>query len=184
MQIGIGLPGMIPGTKGEQIVEWARRADAGPFSSLASLDRLVYRNYEALIVLAAAAAVTQRVRLMTTVLIAGLFPVEAQASPETTFSFIHILAILGAFLSLTLAAVGLSWRFRREERWRSSYRFSLALALLMAAASIGLIPAFVSGIHPEFYGIGLRLLTFSGLIWLFLVAIRLRFNVDRPVSGG
>jgi alkanesulfonate monooxygenase SsuD/methylene tetrahydromethanopterin reductase-like flavin-dependent oxidoreductase (luciferase family) len=72
MQIGIGLPGMIPGTKGEQIIEWARRADAGPFSSLASLDRLVYRNYEALIVLAAAAAVTQRVRLMTTVLIAPL----------------------------------------------------------------------------------------------------------------
>ena len=58
MQIGIGLPGMIPGTKGEQIVEWARRADSGPFSSLASLDRLVYRNYESLIVLAAAAAVT------------------------------------------------------------------------------------------------------------------------------
>jgi alkanesulfonate monooxygenase SsuD/methylene tetrahydromethanopterin reductase-like flavin-dependent oxidoreductase (luciferase family) len=72
MQIGIGLPGMIPGTKGEQIVEWARRADAGPFSSLASLDRLVYRSYEALITLAAAAAVTQRVRLMTTVLIAPL----------------------------------------------------------------------------------------------------------------
>jgi alkanesulfonate monooxygenase SsuD/methylene tetrahydromethanopterin reductase-like flavin-dependent oxidoreductase (luciferase family) len=72
MQIGIGLPGMIPGTTGEQIVEWARRADAGPFSSLASLDRLVYRNYESLITLAAAAAVTQRVRLMTTVLIAPL----------------------------------------------------------------------------------------------------------------
>jgi len=72
MQIGIGLPGMIPGTTGEQIVEWARRADAGPFSSLASLDRLVFRNYESLIVLAAAAAVTQRVRLMTTVLIAPL----------------------------------------------------------------------------------------------------------------
>src|SRR5512139_3522641 len=72
MQIGIGLPGTIPGTKGEQIVEWARRADAGPFSSLASLDRLVYRNYESLIMLAAAAAGTPRVRMMTTVLLAPL----------------------------------------------------------------------------------------------------------------
>jgi alkanesulfonate monooxygenase SsuD/methylene tetrahydromethanopterin reductase-like flavin-dependent oxidoreductase (luciferase family) len=70
MQIGIGLPGTIPGTDGATILEWARRADAGPFSSLATLDRIVYPNYEPLITLAAAAAVTQRARLMTTVLLA------------------------------------------------------------------------------------------------------------------
>jgi alkanesulfonate monooxygenase SsuD/methylene tetrahydromethanopterin reductase-like flavin-dependent oxidoreductase (luciferase family) len=70
MQIGIGLPGTIPGTDGVTIIEWARRADAGPFSTLASLDRVVYPNYEPLVTLAAAAAVTQRARLMTTVLLA------------------------------------------------------------------------------------------------------------------
>jgi alkanesulfonate monooxygenase SsuD/methylene tetrahydromethanopterin reductase-like flavin-dependent oxidoreductase (luciferase family) len=70
MQIGIGLPGTIPGTHGATILDWARRADAGPFSSLAVLDRIVYPNYEPLITLAAAAAVTQRARLMTTVLLA------------------------------------------------------------------------------------------------------------------
>ena len=72
MQIGIGHPGTIPGVAGQLILEWAKRADAGPFSSLGSLDRLVYANYDPLMTLAAAAAVTQRIRLMTTVLLAPL----------------------------------------------------------------------------------------------------------------
>lgn len=73
MKIGIGHPGTIPGVKGQLILDWARRADAGPFSSLGSLDRLVYTNYDTLITLTAAAAVTQRIRLMTTVLLAPLY---------------------------------------------------------------------------------------------------------------
>lgn len=69
MHIGISHPGIVPGVPGQLILEWARRADAGPFSSLGSRDRLVYANYDPLMTLAAAAAVTQRIRLMTTVLI-------------------------------------------------------------------------------------------------------------------
>jgi alkanesulfonate monooxygenase SsuD/methylene tetrahydromethanopterin reductase-like flavin-dependent oxidoreductase (luciferase family) len=72
MRIGIGLPITIPGTRGDLALEWARKADAGPFSSLGALDRLVFTNYEPLIALAGAAAVTTRVRLMTTVLLAPL----------------------------------------------------------------------------------------------------------------
>src|SRR5207244_9453668 len=72
MKIGIGHPGTIPGVKGQLILDWAKRADAGPFSSLGSLDRLVYPNYDALITLTAVAAVTQRIRLMTTVLLVPL----------------------------------------------------------------------------------------------------------------
>jgi alkanesulfonate monooxygenase SsuD/methylene tetrahydromethanopterin reductase-like flavin-dependent oxidoreductase (luciferase family) len=72
MKVGIGLPASIPGVRGDLIIEWAKIADVGPFSSLGIIDRLVYPNYAPLRTLAAAAAVTQRVRLMTTVLLAPL----------------------------------------------------------------------------------------------------------------
>ena len=72
MKVGIGLPGNVPGTKGETILEWARRADAGPFSSVGIIDRLVYDNYDPMITLAAAAGATSRVRLITCVLLAPL----------------------------------------------------------------------------------------------------------------
>ncbi|HVH00334.1 MAG TPA: LLM class flavin-dependent oxidoreductase [Miltoncostaeaceae bacterium] len=70
MDVGIGLPATIPGVEGTQLVEWARRAEARGFSSLGTIDRLVYGNYEPLIALAAAAAVTERIRLVTSILIA------------------------------------------------------------------------------------------------------------------
>jgi alkanesulfonate monooxygenase SsuD/methylene tetrahydromethanopterin reductase-like flavin-dependent oxidoreductase (luciferase family) len=70
MEIGIGLPATIPGTRGSLVLDWARRADSGPFSSLGIIHRLIYPNYEPLVTLAA--AVTERVRLMSTVLIAPL----------------------------------------------------------------------------------------------------------------
>lgn len=70
MQIGIGLPATISGTEGHEIVRWARRAEERGFSSLGVIDRIVYGNYEPFIALAAAAAVTERIRLATTILLA------------------------------------------------------------------------------------------------------------------
>jgi alkanesulfonate monooxygenase SsuD/methylene tetrahydromethanopterin reductase-like flavin-dependent oxidoreductase (luciferase family) len=72
MRVGIGLPSTLPETDGSLAIEWARRADAGPFSSLGVLDRLVYDSYDPLATLAAAAAVTQRVLLATTIVIGPL----------------------------------------------------------------------------------------------------------------
>jgi alkanesulfonate monooxygenase SsuD/methylene tetrahydromethanopterin reductase-like flavin-dependent oxidoreductase (luciferase family) len=70
MDVAIGLPATIPGVERDQLLEWARRSEARGFSSLATLDRIVYSNYEPLIALAAAAAVTERIGLMTAILIA------------------------------------------------------------------------------------------------------------------
>jgi alkanesulfonate monooxygenase SsuD/methylene tetrahydromethanopterin reductase-like flavin-dependent oxidoreductase (luciferase family) len=72
MKIGVGLPTTIPRAEGREVIEWARLADQGPFSSLGVLDRLVYDSYDPLLSLAAAAAVTERVLLATTIVIAPL----------------------------------------------------------------------------------------------------------------
>ena len=70
MLVGVGLPSGLHAVDGGLVLEWARQADDGPFSSLAVIDRFVYDCYEPLTTLAAAAAVTKRVRLVTTVVIA------------------------------------------------------------------------------------------------------------------
>jgi len=72
MDVAIGLPNAVPGTSGEQLTEWARRAEARGFSSLGTIDRVAYPNLEPLTALAAAAAVTERIGLATTVLLGPL----------------------------------------------------------------------------------------------------------------
>ncbi len=72
VKVGIGLPNTVPGTGGSLLVEWARRADGGPFSAVAVLDRLVYDSIEPFAALSAAAAVTERVRLATMIAIGPL----------------------------------------------------------------------------------------------------------------
>lgn len=72
MDVGIGLPNAVRGVDRAGTVEWARRAEAAGFASLGTIDRIAFPNYESLISLAAAAAVTERIRLLTDILIAPL----------------------------------------------------------------------------------------------------------------
>ncbi|MBI4518733.1 MAG: LLM class flavin-dependent oxidoreductase [Deltaproteobacteria bacterium] len=69
MRIGMNLPVMVPGLDRRTILEWARRIDAGPYASLAAGERINFPNPEVMVTMAAAAAVTERVRLAFTVIV-------------------------------------------------------------------------------------------------------------------
>lgn len=98
MNVGVGLPSTTPGTNGDIVLEWARRADAGPFSSVAVLDRVAYDSLEPFTTLAAAAGVTARVRLATMIAIAPLRPTALLAKQAAS---VH--ALSGGRLTLGLA---------------------------------------------------------------------------------
>jgi alkanesulfonate monooxygenase SsuD/methylene tetrahydromethanopterin reductase-like flavin-dependent oxidoreductase (luciferase family) len=72
MELGIGLPNTVPGTTGRQLTDWARAAEDAGFSSLGTIDRIVFPNYEPVVALSAAAAVTERIKLVTDVMLGPL----------------------------------------------------------------------------------------------------------------
>jgi alkanesulfonate monooxygenase SsuD/methylene tetrahydromethanopterin reductase-like flavin-dependent oxidoreductase (luciferase family) len=74
MRIGIGLPSPVLDVPGSLLVAWARRAQERGFSSLATIDRIAYPSYDSLTALSAAAAVTDRIGLLTNVLLEPAYP--------------------------------------------------------------------------------------------------------------
>jgi alkanesulfonate monooxygenase SsuD/methylene tetrahydromethanopterin reductase-like flavin-dependent oxidoreductase (luciferase family) len=73
VDIGIGLPNTVPDTEGRTLIDWARHAEEAGFSTVGTIGRLVYPNYEEFVALSAAAAVTSQIRLTTGVLLAPLY---------------------------------------------------------------------------------------------------------------
>jgi len=115
MRVGIGLPNAVRGVDRAGIVEWAQRAERAGFASLGTLDRLVYANYESLIALAAAAAVTERIELVTDILIAPLRSNTALLAKQAA----TIDSLSGGRLTLGLAPGG-----RRDDFEASGVDFS------------------------------------------------------------
>jgi alkanesulfonate monooxygenase SsuD/methylene tetrahydromethanopterin reductase-like flavin-dependent oxidoreductase (luciferase family) len=69
MKLGIGLPNtMANETDRRLMLDWARLADEAGFELLGTIDKPAYDSWDPLVTLAAAAAVTERIRLATTIL--------------------------------------------------------------------------------------------------------------------
>ncbi|USZ73623.1 LLM class flavin-dependent oxidoreductase [Natronosalvus halobius] len=67
MQVGIGLPNTLTGADADLTLSWAKRAEAGPFSSIGVFDRIVYDSLDPLSTLAVCAGATEDIRLATSI---------------------------------------------------------------------------------------------------------------------
>ncbi|GAA3628711.1 LLM class flavin-dependent oxidoreductase [Kineosporia mesophila] len=74
MKIGIGLPNQVRGVHGQELTEWAVRAEQAGFSSLGTVGRISYPGIMDTVALTAAASVTRRIGLLSNVLIAPAWP--------------------------------------------------------------------------------------------------------------
>ncbi|EIC69876.1 hypothetical protein S7W_08413 [Mycobacteroides abscessus M94] len=84
MDIGIALPFMCRDYTRESTITWARLADEGPFSTISSGERISYHNQDMWVTLAAAAAVTERVRILANVSVLPAHPVPLVAKQAAT----------------------------------------------------------------------------------------------------
>ena len=98
MRVSIGLPSTIPGCRGDLLIAWARCAEAGPFSSVAELDRVVYDAYDPFVALAAVAGATSRLGLATNIAIG---PIRNTTLLARSAASLH--ALSGGRLTLGLA---------------------------------------------------------------------------------
>jgi alkanesulfonate monooxygenase SsuD/methylene tetrahydromethanopterin reductase-like flavin-dependent oxidoreductase (luciferase family) len=147
VNVGVGLPNTPPHASGELLLEWARRADGGPFSSLAVLDRIAYDSYEPLATLAAAAALTRGVRLATMIAIGPLRNTALLAKEAATVDRFSAGRVT---LGLAVGARHDDYRVAGVEHRDRGRRFSRQLAELREHWEDGRIgPAPAQGSGPE-----------------------------------
>jgi alkanesulfonate monooxygenase SsuD/methylene tetrahydromethanopterin reductase-like flavin-dependent oxidoreductase (luciferase family) len=100
MEISIGLPNTLT-HPGPLMIEWARRAEERGFTSLGTLDRIVYPNYDTIVSLSVAAGATSRIGLISGVLLTPLYPAVWLAKAAASLD-----AMSGGRLTLGLGVGG------------------------------------------------------------------------------
>ena len=129
MRIGVAIPAHVAGLAAA-VLDTAERAERHGFDSLWVLDRLVYDNLSPLATLAAVAAVTERIRLGTSVLVAPMynpFHLAKEAATIDQLSQGRLTLGLGVGVHTEdFAAAGVPYRTRAQ-------RFAEMLVLLRQA---------------------------------------------------
>ena len=111
MEVGIGLPNAVLGASGEVFRDWARRAEERGFFALSTIDRFAYPSYDSLTSLTAAAAVTERIRLVTAIALGPAYPPVLLARNSAALA-----AISGGRLTLGLGVGGRADDFELSQR--------------------------------------------------------------------
>jgi alkanesulfonate monooxygenase SsuD/methylene tetrahydromethanopterin reductase-like flavin-dependent oxidoreductase (luciferase family) len=70
MDVGLAFPQMTPDLDRDRVRAWCRAVDDGPFSSLSAGERIAFDNLDAFTLCSAAAALTDRVRVLFNVIVA------------------------------------------------------------------------------------------------------------------
>jgi alkanesulfonate monooxygenase SsuD/methylene tetrahydromethanopterin reductase-like flavin-dependent oxidoreductase (luciferase family) len=84
VKIGVTIPNAALGVEAPTLVEWGVRAEACGFDMVAAIDRVAYPSHEQLVMLSAIAAVTKRIRLMTSTMLAPTREVMLLAKQTAT----------------------------------------------------------------------------------------------------
>jgi alkanesulfonate monooxygenase SsuD/methylene tetrahydromethanopterin reductase-like flavin-dependent oxidoreductase (luciferase family) len=98
MDIGIGLPNPIRGASGTVFRGWAQRAEERGFSGLSTIDRVAFPLHDPLTALSVAAGATDRIRLVTNILLGPLYQTALLARATATLD-----SISGGRLTLGIA---------------------------------------------------------------------------------
>ncbi|MFD2473538.1 LLM class flavin-dependent oxidoreductase [Amycolatopsis silviterrae] len=84
MDIGIALPTMCRGYDRAATVDWCRLAEQGPFSSISCGERMTFHNPDMWITMAAAAALTERLRIFINLSVLPAHPTALVAKQVAT----------------------------------------------------------------------------------------------------
>ncbi len=147
MKIGIGLPAAVPGTDMTTLGQWAADGERAGFASVGVFDRLVYDNLEPLTALAAAAACTERIELMTTVLCVGWRKNPVLLAKQLA----SVDRISGGRLTAGLGLGGWPEDFRASEAPQSPRAWESTLAALARAPAARRLALLFGGLAPAAY---------------------------------